>query len=48
MDMKTTYPEIYRSLRFSPLGMGMHLPGSVGRKIMIWGYTLANRIFGFN
>lgn len=47
-DMKRDYPEIYRSLRYRPLGILMHLPGRVGRRIMIWGYNVSNKIFGFN
>ena len=47
-DMKRDYPALYRELRRRPLGMLMHLPGAWGRKIMIWGYALSNKIFGFN
>ena len=47
-DMERDYPALYRELRCRPLGMLMHLPGAWGRKIMIWGYALSNKIFGFN
>lgn len=47
-DMRREHPELYRTLRRRPLGIALHLPGKAGRAIMIWGYTLANRIFGFN
>ena len=47
-DMKRDYPALYRELRSRPLGMLMHLPGAWGRRIMIWGYALSNKIFGFN
>ena len=47
-DMRKEHPELYSILRRRPLGMLMHLPGKAGRTVMIWGYTLANKIFGFN
>ena len=47
-EMKTSHPQIYRSLRRRPLGMLLHLPGKAGRMVMIKGYKLANKIFGFN
>jgi len=47
-DLKSEHPELYKALRWRPLGIAMHLPGKVGRSIMIWGYTVANKIFGFN
>ena len=47
-DMKQQHPEIYRTLRRRPLGMCMHLPGKAGRAILIRGYKIANKIFGFN
>ena len=47
-DMKAEHPELYKILRYRPLGICLHLPGKIGRKIMIWGYTVAQKIFGFN
>ncbi len=47
-DMKKEHPELYRVLRRRPLGIALHLPGKAGRKIMIWGYTIAQKVFGFN
>ena len=47
-DMKRDYPEIYRTLRYRPIGMGLHLPGKAGRAFMIFVYKTANKIFGFN
>jgi len=47
-DLKQQYPEMYRVLRYRPLGIALHLPGKAGRAIMIWGYKVANKIFGFN
>lgn len=46
--MKAEYPELYRELRYRMLGMGLHLPGKAGRRFMIWCYTLAHKVFGFN
>ena len=47
-DLKDQYPQIYKTLRYRPLGIALHLPGKAGRAIMIWGYKMANKIFGFN
>lgn len=47
-DIKAENPELYKILRRRPLGICLHLPGKVGRKIMIWGYSVAQKIFGFN
>lgn len=47
-DMKADYPALYRELRRRPLGILLHLPGVLGRKIMIMGYAVSNKIFGFN
>ena len=46
--MKVEHPELYRVLRRRPLGIALHLPGKAGRAVMIWGYTVAQKIFGFN
>jgi len=47
-DMKRDYPEVYKQLRYRPLGIALHLPGKIGRKIMIFGYSVSQKIFGFN
>ena len=41
-------PKIYRRLRYSLAGRLMHLPGRLGRTVMISGYKIAQKIFGFN
>lgn len=38
----------YRKLFLTPLGLGMHLPGKVGRKICCVGYRIAQKFVGFN
>ena len=47
-EIKAEYPEVYKKLRRRPLGVALHLPGKVGRKIMLWGYSITQKIFGFN
>ncbi|MDD6616044.1 MAG: glycosyl transferase, partial [Lachnospiraceae bacterium] len=46
--LKDADPEIYRRLFWTPLGVGMHLPGRVGRKIACAGYRIAQKFVGFN
>ncbi len=38
----------YKKLRYSLLGVGLNLPGKVGRGIATAGYFIASRLFGFN
>lgn len=47
-EMKRDYPSVYKQLRHRPLGIALHLPGKLGRKIMILGYSISQKIFGFN
>jgi len=47
-DIKRDYPAVYKQLRYRPLGIALHLPGKIGRAIMIWGYSVSQKIFGFN
>lgn len=46
--LKEENPALYKKLRFSILGIWMNLPGFVGRKLSVFGYKVANKIFGFN
>ena len=47
-EMKRDYPKVYRQLRRRPLGVALNLPGKLGRKFMLFGYAVSQRIFGFN
>lgn len=47
-DMKAVHPRMYHSLRWRPLGIALHLPGRLGRKLMLQGYRLSQKIVGFN
>ena len=47
-EMKRDYPKVYRQLRRRPLGIALNLPGKLGRKFMLFGYAVSQRIFGFN
>jgi len=46
--LKKTNLEAYKVLRRSPLGIAMNLPGKAGRKIACIGYSIAQKIYGFN
>ena len=41
-------PKVCQTLRRRLLGRLVHLPGKFGRSVMIGGYKLARKIFGFN
>ena len=47
-DLKALDRPLYRRLRFTVLGIGVNLPGSVGRKIAVVVYKIAQKIYGFN
>ena len=47
-DMKRDYPALYRELRRRPMGILVHLPGALGRRITLLAYAISNKIFGFN
>lgn len=47
-NLKAQQPEVYTKLRRRFLGIGMHLPGKVGRAITIAMYRVAQKLFGFN
>ena len=47
-DMKAKHPDVYRRLRFRPLGILLHLPGKIGRWIISKSYKIAQRFYGFN
>lgn len=41
-------PRVYQTLRHRLLGKAVHLPGCVGRAVMVGGYIISQKIFGFN
>ncbi len=46
--LKETTPDNYAMIRRRPLGASNHLPGKLGRKIMVSGYKISQKFFGFN
>ncbi len=40
--------DLYKKMRYSPLGIAMNLPGKVGRKLSVIGYKVMQKVFGFN
>lgn len=46
--MEQTDEPTWRRIRFSPVGHLLSLPGAAGRKVIGWGYTVAQKLFGFN
>ena len=47
-DLKALDKELYKRLRYNVLGIGVNLPGIVGRKLAVGVYKLAQKIYGFN
>lgn len=46
--MKTQNPAVYKAVRRTILGHAMRLKGSIGNKILSYGYSMAQKIFGFS
>lgn len=46
--IRKTDRQLYLKLRLGLLGIGLHLPGKVGRQTSIGVYRVAQRIYGFN
>jgi len=46
--IKETDEQLYRKLRYGLFGIGVNLPGKVGRKTAIGFYYLAQKTYGFN
>ncbi|KRM89546.1 hypothetical protein FD21_GL001404 [Liquorilactobacillus vini DSM 20605] len=40
--------ELYHQLRRSLLGIGVNLPGKLGRKTAVGAYQIARKMYGFN
>lgn len=47
-DMKALHPDVYRKLRRGLIGRALHLPGRFGRFVVLTGYHISQRLFGFN
>lgn len=47
-EVKEKYPNIYKKLRFSVMGIAMNLPGKFGRGISKFCYKVTQKLFGFN
>lgn len=47
-DLKALDKKLYRKLRYTILGIGVNLPGKVGRKMAVVVYKIAQKIYGFN
>lgn len=41
-------PKLYHELRRGAFGIGVHLPGTLGRKTVVGAYHIAQRVYGFN
>ena len=47
-DLKEQDPKLYQKLRYSLLGIAMTRKNKLGNKTAELGYTIAQRIYGFN
>ncbi len=46
--LKTTNPDLYKSVKRTLLGSFMEMDSQVGKKILTSGYALSRKLFGFN
>lgn len=46
--IKKNNPKLYKQLRSGLIGLGLNLPGRMGRKTAIGAYRVAQKIYGFN
>ena len=46
--MKDTKPAVYKEVKKTALGLAMQLDDPLGRKLIVSGYKLAQKLFGFN
>ena len=46
--IRTTNPKVYDTLRRRFLGRLLHIPGKAGRFLTLTGYSICQKIFGFN
>ena len=47
-DLKMLDRKLFRKLRYTILGIGVNLPGELGRKLAVVVYNIAQKIYGFN
>lgn len=45
--LKKANPRMYKEIRGKLLGRSMHLPGKSGRRIIVLGYSISRKIYGF-
>ncbi|MDN6640874.1 MAG: glycosyltransferase [Tetragenococcus sp.] len=46
--IKENEPDLYKNLKHRFFGIGVHLPGRIGRKTAVGVYRMAQKIYGFN
>ena len=46
--IKEKYPKVYHRMMRRPMGIGTHLPGKVGRRILLRCYAISQKAVGFN
>lgn len=46
--IEKTNPKLYHELRRGAFGIGVHLPGTLGRKTVVGAYHIAQKMYGFN
>ncbi len=45
--LKKENPKMYKAVHNKLLGRSMNLPGKSGRKIIVLGYSISRKIYGF-
>ena len=47
-ELKKKNKKLYKELMYCFLGLGVNIPGEIGKKITIGGYKLSRHLYGFN
>ena len=47
-ELKRKNKKLYNELMYCFLGLGVNIPGNIGKKLTIGGYKISQLLYGFN